>query len=246
MENNIILAANKNIENTSNDNLRLQLRKLLDLDEYERREFAREIEKEFPDLDIDVCFGNGFVVSITFNEFSFDAPKYTLVSTIDGEKGVFRWIEGDRKEVDYRYYNEINENTPKRIYDICNFINQYRDPIEKEYDVDYLEPIRQNFFSFITSYGKESKSIYKFTGVRRFSEHMSLNDYKFISTGYEFIVFAEDGIVEKVICDRETYNGEDLNKFFFKLKNSEMLKQLNPVLEKLNLSSEKNRRKPWH
>lgn len=246
MENNVILAANKNIEIASNDKFRLQLRKLINLDRYDRREFAREVEKAFPDLDIDVRFGDGFVVSITFNEFSFNAPKYTLVGTIDGDKGIFRWIDGERKTIDYRYYNKIDENTPKIIYDICNFINQYRDPTEKEYDVDYLEPIRQNVFSFIASYGKGSKSIYKFTGVRCFSEHMSLSDYKFISTGYEFIVFAEDGIVEKVICDCETYKGEDLNKFFFKLKNSEMLKQLNPVLEKLNLSSEKSRRKPWH
>ena len=43
MENNVILATNnKNIEITSNDNLRLQLRKLLDLDEYERRVCSRD------------------------------------------------------------------------------------------------------------------------------------------------------------------------------------------------------------
>lgn len=61
-----------------------------------------------------------------------------------------------------------------------------------------------------------------------------------------FVVFAEDGIVKRVICDREVYKGKDLNKFFFKLKNSEILEQLNPVLEKLNLSSEKSRREHCH
>lgn len=51
------------------------------------------------------------------------------------------------------------------------------------------------------------------------------------------MVFTKGNKVTKVVYDRETYKVEDLNKFFFKLRNSEMLKQLEPALKELGLST---------
>lgn len=171
-KNEIAIATNKTDNTYSESEIFLQIQKIGEVP----KSFACELEKKFDNIDFGrsrpVDFSGLSSVNtriyIRFRKYNKDDPWISLkADCFKNNVGIFGWSYENMPYEDIRYFDKIDTNTPNILKEIVNFIMNYRDPLEYEYNCKLVECIRTTNMP-VDIYKNSSMTLYYICGSRFF------------------------------------------------------------------------------